>query len=290
MPQFKDPKNSALSGLNKAKKRVLKNEKIQYGQLQPDQVPADDTFGEVASSAPKSRSSSSAGGIAGLLSELESLINEVVQTNNFFIEESGEMIDTLDSIPKPTSVIKDTGPSATAIVNIVKRISTLLASANYDFRNKLTQPELDSAISNLKSISKTMVANDRIFRRADRPLRGRDDLDDANRRAYLALVTALERVQLRWRPGLNAMYNDLHSALVGAKQDGRRRVGGRMLGADGHGIRHVESVFGGILNALRGDGELLTMGYVGRQPLVPLSQSHAPRNTMDLVNLPRRFL
>jgi hypothetical protein len=289
MPQFKDPKNSALSGLNKAKKRVLKNEKIQYGQLQPDQVPVDDTFGAVASSAPKSRSSSSAGGVAGLLSELESLIGEVVQTNKFYVDTSADnIILDPESIPKATSVIKDVGPNATAIVNITKRLATILASTNYDFRSKLSAPELASASANMKSLSSMLLADDRLFRRADRVLR-RDGVGDRGRVLYLDLIHALERVVTRWKPGLIAVYTELNDALKGARAN-PAMTGRGMLGADGHGIRHVESVFGGILNALRGDGELLTMGYVGRQPLIPLSQSHAPRNTMDHVNLPRRFL
>jgi hypothetical protein len=285
MPQFKDPKNSALSTLNKAKKRVLKNEKLQYSRLQPDQVPVDDTFGEVASAPSKSRGSS-AGGVAGLLSELESLIGEVVQTNKFYVDTSAEnIILDPESIPKAPSIVKDTGSNATAIVNITKRLATLLASANYDFRSKLSAPELASASANMKSISKMLLADDRLFRRADRVLE-REGVQLRGRILYLDLIHALERVETRWKPGLIAVYQDLESALKDARANPAMTGRGLVRPVN----YHAQNVFGGALKSLTGDGELWTMGYVGRQPLVPLSQSHAPRNTMDLVNLPRRFL
>ena len=97
----------------------------------------------------------------------------------------------------------------------------------------------------------------------------------------------------RWEASYTKLLQDVDRSIARAKRGVVAETplrGGRMLGADGHGIRHIDNVFGGALKSLTGDGELLTMGYTSRQPLIPLVQSFAPRNTMDLVNLPRRFL
>jgi hypothetical protein len=137
----------------------------------------------------------------------------------------------------------------------------------------------------MKSLSIMLIADDRLFRRSERVL-ARDGVEERGRVLYLDLIHALERVVTRWKPGLLAVYTELNEALKGAKAGPTMKGSGLVRPIN----YHAQNVFGGALKSLTGDGELWTMGYVGRQPLVPLSQSHAPRNTMDLVNLPRRFL
>jgi hypothetical protein len=107
---------------------------------------------------------------------------------------------------------------------------------------------------------------------------------------YNALRVSFER----WGTPTSELVSKLVPILKGANANPSMR-GGRMLGADGHGIRHVENVFGGALvqayqSPPSGDNELLSCGYVSRQPLVPLVQSYAPRNTMDLRGLPRYLM
>lgn len=294
MPQFKDPKNSALSTLNKAKKRVLKNEKIQYSRLQPDQVPVDDTFGEVASAPSKSRGAR-ASGMAEIMSSLDTLTAEVVSTISFYTIAGIRAVDDMvgefgaTGVQKPRDAVADLSPNSSAMVTLIKRGQGVLASANYDLNNKLSTLEIDSITSDVKGSAKSVRELARLVRRVQRFQN--QDLPNAGRVAFAELWGGIMRLTERWEPALRKFLEDVDRAIGRARAGvSFTKTGSGMLGADGHGIRHAQNVFGGVLKSLTGDGELWTMGYVGRQPLVPLSQSHAPRNTMDLVNLPRRFL
>ena len=291
MPQFKDPKNPALNTLNKAKKRVVKNEKIQYSRLQPDQIPADDTFGEVASGKAPSRGAR-ASGMAEIMSSLDTLTSEVVSTVSFYTIAGIRAVDAMvgdfgaTGIQKPRDAVADLSPNSSAMVTLIKRGAGVLASANYDLTNKLSSVEVDSIISDVKGVAKSVRELARLARRV---ARFQDqDLPNAGRVAFNELWNGILRLTERWEPSLRKFIEDVDRAIGRAKSGVSATLTGSGL------VRpvnyHAQNVFGGALKSLTGDGELWTMGYVGRQPLVPLSQSHAPRNTMDLVNLPRRFL
>ena len=287
MPQFKDPKNPALSSLNRAKKRVIKNEKIQYSRLQPDKVDdGDDAFSEPASgTTPRT----AVKGMAEVMSQLDTLASEVMATISFYTVAGIRAVDDETEVQKPRDAVADLASNSSAMITLIKKGQGILASANYDLTRKLSNVEIDSIISDVKGGIKSLRDLNRINRRVNRFLT--QDLPMDGRTAFLELYNGIMRLVERWEPSYTKLLQDVDRAIARAKSGVSATItGGRMLGADGHGIRHVENVFGGALKSLTGDGELLTMGYRSRQPLIPLVQSFAPRNMMDLPNLPRRFL
>jgi hypothetical protein len=293
MPSFLKQNDPSLSTLNVVKRKVVKKLKEQY-RIAPDDIVAPaGADGEAPVGNPTPRIGKPVSGLASLLDEMETLVAEQVITSIQITDGALIALDADRYLPKPTDIIKDLAGNSSLLVNMVKKGAKILASASYDFKGKLTEPELDASISALNDFSAYM-------RRYDNEVRGRlmrtlqTNLSADERVEVLELLNALNTANSRWIIPLIGLHRDLVKALLVAKKSPAMR-GGRMLGADGHGIRHVENVFGGALvqsyqSPPSGDRELLSCGYVSREPLVPLIQSYAPRNTMDLRGLPRYLM
>jgi hypothetical protein len=272
---------------------VTKKLKEQY-RIAPDDIVAPaGADGEAPIGNPTPRMGKPVVGLAPLLDEMETLVAEQVITSIQITDGALVALDQDRYLPKPTDIIKDLAGNSSLLVNMVKKVAKIVASANYDFKGKLTEPELDASISSLKDISAYMRRyNNEVIGRLMRTLQTNLSADE--RIEVLELLNALNTSNTRWIAPLIGQHQDLVPMLRTAKRAPAMR-GGRMLGADGHGIRHVENVFGGALvqayqSPPSGDNELLSCGYVSRQPLVPLVQSYAPRNTMDLRGLPRYLM
>lgn len=293
MPRFLKQNDPSLSTLNVVKRKVNKKLKEQY-RIAPDDIvaPEDGAPSITGATAP---SSNKARGMAPLLSDLETLVSEVIQSTRFYVDGGvqGARQGEIANIPKQTDVVKDLASKSSEIVNLCKRGQAIVASANYDFNGKVTEPELTSMVSDALNIAKMTRGLARYLHRLQRLLNDPDiDLDVGMRIGNLR--DALQVSYERWGTPTSELVSKLVPILREAKRAPAMR-GGRMLGADGHGIRHVENVFGGALvrayqSPPSGDNELLSCGYVSRQPLVPLVQSYAPRNTMDLRGLPRYLM
>lgn len=298
MPRFLKQNDPSLSTLNKVKRVVNKKLKQQY-RIAPDDIVAPaGADGEAPVGAP-APSSNKARGMAPLLSDLETLVSEVIQSTRFYVDGGvqGARQGEIANIPKQTDVVKDLASKSSEIVNLCKRGQAIVASANYDFNGKVTEPELTSMVSDALNIASMISGRRGLARYINRLQRLLDDegidLDIGMRIGNLrdALQVSFER----WGTPTSELVSKLVPILREAKKSPAMR-GGRMLGADGHGIRPmVENVFGGALvrayqSPPSGDNELLSCGYVSRQPLVPLVQSYAPRNTMDLRGLPRYLM
>jgi hypothetical protein len=292
MPRFLKQNDPSLSTLNVVKRKVSKKLKEQY-RIAPDDIVAPaGADGEAPIGNPTPRIGKPASGLASLLSDMETSISEQVSITNVLIEGALLALEQDEKLQKGSDVLKDLAGNASVIALQVKKGQALLAKANFDLNGKLTQAELESSISSVKDISRYMIAENREIERLRAQLRRNLTADE--RIEVLYLLDAINKSNLRWVSSLIVLHGDLVEALSKAKKVPAMR-GGRMLGADGHGIRHVENVFGGALvrayqSPPSGDRELLSCGYVSREPLVPLIQSYAPRNTMDLRGLPRYLM
>jgi hypothetical protein len=291
MPSFLKQNDPSLSTLNKVKRKVTKKLKEQY-RIAPDDIvaPAD---GAPAISGAVAPSRSPASGLASLLDELETLVAEQVITSIQITDGALVALDAERFLPKPTDIIKDLAGNSSLLLNMVKKGAKILASVSYDFRGKLSEPELDASISALKDFTAYM-------RRYDNEVRGRlmrtleTNLSADERIEVLELLNALNVSNSRWITPLIVLHRDLVKALEVAKKSPAMRGGSRVKPVNYHSAMK-ENVFGGALiqsyqSPPSGDNELLSCGYVSRQPLVPLVQSYAPRNTMDLKGLPRYLM
>ena len=119
-----------------------------------------------------------------------------------------------------------------------------------------------------------------------------EPLGAGERIELLELSSALNTSNTRWIAPFISLHQELVKALSKAKKAPAMRGGSRVIPVN----YHAQNVFGGALvkafqNPPSGDSELLSCGYVSREPLVPLVQSYAPRDRMDRSPyLPRRFV
>jgi hypothetical protein len=291
MPSFLKQNDPSLSTLNKVKRKVTKKLKEQY-RIAPDDIVAPKD-GAPAISGAVAPSRSPVGGLASLLSDMETLIAEQVATSIQITDGALVALDAGRMLQKPTDVIQDLAGNASELVNMIKKGANILASASYDLKGKLSQAELDSSVASIKDISSYMRRQDReVTQRLMRTLRL--DLEPDERIEVLELSNALNTSTSRWEAPLVVLQQALVKALSEAKKVPAMRGGSRVKPVNYHSAMK-ENVFGGALiqsyqSPPSGDNELLSCGYVSRQPLVPLVQSYAPRNTMDLKGLPRYLM
>lgn len=280
MPRFLKQNDPSLSTLNKVKRGVNKKLKQQY-ELAPDDIVASADGAPAISGSVAPRNP--AGGLASLLSDMETAIAEQTSVTTTIIEGALLALEQDRPLQKGSDVLKDLAGNASVIANLVKKGGNLLASASYDLSGKLSQAELESSIASVKDISRYMREEDREVGRLDAMLRR--NLSVEERIEVLSLKDAINRSNLRWVSSLAVLHEALVKALSTAKKSPAMRGGSY----------HAQNVFGGALvqayqSHPSGDRELLTCGYTSREPLVPLIQTHASRDRMDLVGLPRRFL
>jgi len=288
MPKFRDSKNPALNELNTAKKQVVKRNRKKYSAVQAD-VPAEGVKAVV----PSEGDSRAFGSLYSKGTEIASTLEEITSATNIYIEESVDRFDEGDGegfegeiaqvnedvlVDNIREFSENINPLSTKLAKDIKGGLAALAALNYNI-SSLSDVEQSQVVAMFEDLNKRTDEFTRAYRDLEDTfhLYTEDEPYGVQDRNAHAKWRNLDNIFKRFLRLLDTFTEQLKNAIESYRQipEGAGYVGGSrgkrtMLGDD------VE--------------ELLTRGYMNRQPLAPIVQAFAPRNTFDLPNLPRRFL
>jgi hypothetical protein len=213
MPSFKDSKNSALNPELAIKKEVVRRQKEanKIGEIVPTSAVV----------APQTSSPSRVGGLAEVMSSLDTLTAEVVATISFYTVAGIRAVDEMvgndtSGIQKPRDAVADLSPNSSSMVSLIKKGQGILASANYDLTNKLSRIEVDTIASDIKGCLKSVRELTRITRRVNRFLT--QQLPNEGRVAFLELWNGISRLTERWEPALLKFLEEVDMSIQRARQ------------------------------------------------------------------------